>query len=391
MLLERAYGFGSRGHVGPLGHAAAAVGHQRCGLLAVELVLSGARHGHVAPLAPRPLPGVVDGRRIAVGVFADAAAEDVLEFHDVFELCLVDAVGVVDVTRRVGKCHHAGSHLRGLAAGILGDVARARDADPFAAQRLAARGEHLFGKVADAVARRFGTHRAAAPVAALARERARKFVAQALVLSKQIADFASAHADVACRYVGILPDMALQFGHERLTELHHLVVRLALGVEVRTALAAAHGERRQAVLEGLLEGQEFQNREVDRRVEAQSALVGADGAVHLDAVAAVDFDFALVVEPRHAEDDDALGLGDSFENLHPLQYGTCHDVRGERFGHLADGLVKLRLARIAGDEPGHEILDELLCLFVHVGGVLRVRIRCVEDKISLRIAILQLF
>ena len=48
-------------------------------------------------------------------------------------------------------------------------------------------------------------------------------------------------------------------------------------------------------------------------MEAQSALVGADGAVHLDAESAIDLDVALVVEPRNAEHDDALGLDNAFE------------------------------------------------------------------------------
>ena len=232
-------------------------------------------------------------------------------------------------------------------------------------ERIAACGEHLLGEVADAVARGFGAQGAAAPVTALARERAGELVAQPLVLAEEEADLPAAHADVARRNVGVLSDVALQLGHERLAELHHLVVRLALRIEVRSALASAHREGREAVLEGLLEGQELEDREVHRGVEADAALVGADGAVHLHAVAAVDLDLALVVEPRYAEDDDAFGFGDAFENLHLLQYGARHDVRGQRFGHLADGLVELRLARVAGDEPGHEIFDILSGLFVH--------------------------
>ena len=61
-------------------------------------------------------------------------------------------------------------------------------------------------------------------------------------------------------------------------------------------------------LKHLLEGEELEDAEVDRRVEAQAALVGADRAVHLDAEAAVDLHLALVVQPRHAEHDHALGF-----------------------------------------------------------------------------------
>ena len=308
---------------------------------------------------------MVGGRGVAVGIFTDSAPEYVLELHDVVEFFRGDTFGIVDATRRVREGHHLGTEGRGLLASVLGDVARTRDTDGFALEPLVARGEHLLGEVADAVARGFGAQGAAAPVAALARERAGELVAQPLVLPEEISDLASADADVTGRDVGVLADVALEFGHERLAEFHHLVVRLALGVEVRTALAAAHREGREAVLEGLLEGEELQDREVHRRVEADAALVGADGAVHLHAVAAVDLDLAPVVEPRHAEDDDPFGFGDAFQNLHPLEYGAGHDVRGQRFGHLADGLVELRFAGIARDQPGHEILDVLFGLVIH--------------------------
>ena len=292
---------------------------------------------------------MIDGRRIAVGVFPDAAAEDVLQLHHVVELLGRDAVGVEYVARRIGERHDFGSQRRGLLAGVLGDVARTRNGHGLAFERIAACGEHLLGEVADAVARGLGAQRAAAPVAALARERAGELVAQPLVLAEEEADLPAAHADVARRDVGVLSDVALQLGHERLAELHHFVVRLALRIEVRSALAAAHREGREAVLEGLLEGQELEDREVHRGVEADAALVGADGAVHLHAVAAVDLDLAFVIEPGHTENDDALGFRDAFQNFHFLQYGARHDVGSQRFGDLADGLVEFRLIGIAED------------------------------------------
>ncbi len=49
-------------------------------------------------------------------------------------------------------------------------------------------------------------------------------------------------------------------------------------------------------------------------MEAQAPLVGADGAVHLDAESAIDLDLALIVEPWYAEHDDPLGLDDALEN-----------------------------------------------------------------------------
>src|SRR5690606_10834036 len=53
---------------------------------------------------------------------------------------------------------------------------------------------------------------------------------------------------------------------------------------------------------------ELQHPQVDRRVEPQTALVGANGTVHLDTEAAVDMHLAAIIHPRHAEHDYPLGL-----------------------------------------------------------------------------------
>jgi hypothetical protein len=84
------------------------------------------------------------------------------------------------------------------------------------------------------------------------------------------------HSDVAGGHVRRGPDVALHLGHERLAEPHHLAVGSALRVEVCAALAGAEGQRRERVLEDLLEREELQHPEIDRRVEPQAALVRAD-------------------------------------------------------------------------------------------------------------------
>ena len=50
-------------------------------------------------------------------------------------------------------------------------------------------------------------------------------------------------------------------------------------------------------------------------MEAKSALVGANGTVELHAVARVHLYVAVVVNPRHPEYDDALGLHQALNNL----------------------------------------------------------------------------
>src|SRR5208337_2569362 len=161
----------------------------------------------------------------------------------------------------------------------------------------------------------FGTNQRTAPAQALAGQDAGEFIAQPLVLAEQETDLASAHADVAGGNVGVRSDVALQFGHEALAETHHFVVTLALGIEIAAALAAAHGQRGERVLEHLFKRQELQDAKVDRGMEAQPALVGADGAVHLDAETAVDLNVALIVEPGNAEHEDALWLDNPLQQM----------------------------------------------------------------------------
>ncbi len=55
-------------------------------------------------------------------------------------------------------------------------------------------------------------------------------------------------------------------------------------------------------------------------MEAQSALVGANGAVKLYAVANVDLHLALVVNPGYAEGGDALRLNESLNDFRLLKF-----------------------------------------------------------------------
>jgi hypothetical protein len=157
--------------------------------------------------------------------------------------------------------------------------------------------EHVLGEVQRAVAGRLGADQAAAELHGLAGQHALEGAADALELPEEVADLAPAHADVARGHVGVGADVLAELGHERLAEAHDLAVALALGVEVRPALAGAHRQAGQAVLEGLLEREELEHALRHRRVEPQAALVRADAVRVLDAVAAVDLDLALVVLP----------------------------------------------------------------------------------------------
>jgi len=70
----------------------------------------------------------------------------------------------------------------------------------------------------------------------------------------------------------------------------------------------------------------------------QASLVGANGAVSLDAVTTVDLNFALVIHPWHTEHDHALGLDKTLQNLRPLVFGMLVNTGLKAFENLFDGL-----------------------------------------------------
>ena len=138
--------------------------------------------------------------------------------------------------------------------------------------------------------------------------------------------------------------MTIELVHEALAEAHDLGVRLALGVEVGAALAAAHGEGGEGVLQDLLKAEELDDGEVDGGMEAETALVGADRAVELHAVAAVDLHLAAVVHPGNAEHDDALRLDKALDQAGSLPLGVLVDDELQRLEHFLNRLQELRLA-----------------------------------------------
>ena len=82
-------------------------------------------------------------------------------------------------------------------------------------------------------------------------------------------------------------------------------------------------------------------------MEAQAALVRADGAVELDAVAAVDLHLALIIDPGHTEADDALGLDQTLDQAGFFVLGVLLHHGLDALQNLADCLQKLRLIGIA--------------------------------------------
>jgi len=155
--------------------------------------------------------------------------------------------------------------------------------------------------------------------------------------------------------------VTVQLGHEALAETHNFCIGLALRVKVGAALAAAHGQSGQGVLEDLLEAEELDNGEVDGGMEAQAALVRSDSGIELNAVAAVDLDLAVVVNPGNAEGDDALGLYKALDEACLLPLGVLVNDELQALKYLADCLKKLGLVGIALFDGVIDSLKILVC------------------------------
>ena len=259
------------------------------------------------------------------------------------------------VAGRIRQRHRLRPQLDQLLHRVLRHVPGAGHQAHLALQALVAGRQHLGRKVDRAVAGRLRPDQAPAPVQPLAGQNPRKLVSQLLVHAEQKPDLTRPHPDVAGRHIRVRTDVPEQLAHEAVAETHDFEVGLALGVEVRTPLAPAHGKRRQGILENLLEGQKLQNPQVHRRVEAQAPLVRPDRAVHLDPETPVDLDHALVVHPRHPEQDHPLRLHDPLRNPRLAVDRVAVQHRLDRIHHLADRLMELLLVRV----PAFDMLHDL--------------------------------
>jgi len=143
--------------------------------------------------------------------------------------------------------------------------------------------------------------------------------------------------------------MSVELSHEALAEGHNFVIRLALRVEVGTALTTAHRKACKRVLEDLLETKELKDTKVNRRMKTETALVRSDCAVELNTVTAVNLDLTLIIYPSNSEHDLTLRLYDPLKNVLLLDVRTLVDDGLQRLKELMYCLVELRLRGILLD------------------------------------------
>ena len=342
-LLEEVHRFGCAGHVGPFAHGHHAVGQQGAGVLAVQLVLRGRRQGNVGLDAPRFLPFEVLRRGIFLDILTHAAAVKVFQLHDVVELLAIDAVGIVHKSIAVGHGEHLTAQLEHLLGRVLRHIARTGDEHGLAFEVCAASAEHFHQEIDITIAGGFGTDETSAKFEALAGEHTGEFARVLLICAEHVAHFATAHADIAGGHVAILTDVAVQLEHEGLAETHHLGRALAAGGKIRSAFGSAHGEGGQRIFERLFEGQELENAEIDRAMETNASLVGADGVVVLHTIAHVGAHVAAIVGPRDAEGVDALRDAQALHEVDFVELGVLVVLLFDGGEHFFHSLVVLRL------------------------------------------------
>ena len=345
------------GHIRNLNVVFQSVCNHLLGIVNVDLVLGSARHNNVNLFSPRLLT-CEEGNTKLICVILYAVAAGCAHFKQVIDLFLSrNAVFIVNVAVGAGDGNNLAAQLVDLNNSTPSNVTKAGDRKGLTFDLFAVGLEHFCGVVNRAKAGSLGANEGTAVGATLTGQHAGEFVAQSLVLTKEVADLACANADVACGNVGIGADVLLQLGHKALAETHNLSVRLALGVKVRAALTAAHRQTCQGVLKGLLKAEELDNALVYRGMEAESSLVGTDRAIELNAEAAVDLNLAVVVYPRNAEFDNALRLNHHIDDAALNIDGALLHNGFERFENLANGLVELALAGVAGDNVSQNFLQ----------------------------------
>ena len=120
--------------------------------------------------------------------------------------------------------------------------------------------EQVLSEVQRTVTCCFGTQDRTAPRHAFAGEHSRMVLTcQLLIHAVEESYLTTAYAYVTGRDILVGTDTTPEFQHERLAETHDLCVRLAYRVEVCSTLGTTHRQRRQGILEGLLESEELEH------------------------------------------------------------------------------------------------------------------------------------
>ena len=210
--------------------------------------------------------------------------------------------------------------------------------------------QHFLCNIEETIAGSFCSDERSAIGQTFTGQHAFEYAAKLFVHTKHIADLTSAGTDIASRYVSVRANVLEEFAHEALAECHNFTVGFALWIEIGTAFAAADGQASQRVFEDLLETEEFNNTEVYRRMQTDAALIGADRAVVLNTVTAVDMNLAIVIDPRYTETDLALRIDEALQKrVMAVLFFVRIDRGTKRIQYFFYCLVELGLIRVLFD------------------------------------------
>ena len=90
-------------------------------------------------------------------------------------------------------------------------------------------------------------------------------------------------------------------------------------------------------------------------METNTAFIGADGVIELYAIADVDMDVAVVVDPGHTERKDTVGLYKAFNQTGTLKFGMLVIHRFNGLQYFAHGLQIFFFALMLGFERGENL------------------------------------
>ena len=191
--------------------------NQSLRILAADLVLSCARQCDIALHAPWLLTLKILSCRYLFQIFPDSAAMTLLDLQNDIQL---NSIRIIDISIRIRHRDNFCSKLLCLPACILRDIAGTRDDNRLSSQFLSGTSCHFLGDIHQAIASSFRSCQRTSEGKTLARQNPLILAGDPLVLTIQIADFASAYANIACRNILVRADILIQLGHETLAETH---------------------------------------------------------------------------------------------------------------------------------------------------------------------------
>lgn len=240
-----------RSHVGSLGEELGTSGDKVLGLLLGNLVLGGGRKNNVDLSEVRP--GALSLEVLEAGGEGGVLSGVKLGKVSTLELDVGDELDVGlreslltsgdESSLRVGKRDDLSSELDNLKSGVLSDVSGSRDGNTLSGERLLSSrgvGDHVGDVVDKSVSSGLRTDQRSSPRSSLSGDDTLPLVAVSLVGSEHVSDLTSSDTDITGRNVSELSDVLGKLAHESVAETTDLVVRLSLGVEVRSSLSSSH-------------------------------------------------------------------------------------------------------------------------------------------------------